>query len=46
MSAHGQQYYFLHRDVGYIVTFTSQLDVYDSATADFDATIQSWKWSN
>lgn len=43
--AHGQQYYVLHRNVDYVVTFTSKPDEYTSATADFDAIVHSWKWS-
>jgi hypothetical protein len=43
--AHGQQYAVIHRDVGYLITFTSTLDQYASATADFDAIVHSWNWS-
>jgi hypothetical protein len=41
-----QVYVTVHRNVAYDVFFYSAIDDYASATADFDAIMQSWKWSN
>lgn len=43
---HSQQYVTLYRNLAYTISFYSAIDAYASATADFDAIMQSWKWSS
>jgi hypothetical protein len=45
VDAREQMYAVLHRGVGYIFTFTSKLNDVTSATADSDAIVHSWSWS-
>jgi hypothetical protein len=41
----GQEYAVIHRNIGYLITFSSRPGVYASAADEFDAVLQSWTWS-
>jgi hypothetical protein len=42
----GRSLYVRHRDIEYLVTFTGTPDTFNAAVADYEAIMDSWKWSN
>ena len=41
----GRSLYVRHRDIEYLVTFSSTPAAFGAAVADYEAVMQSWKWS-
>jgi hypothetical protein len=42
----GRQLLVDHRDVEYVVTFTGSPDAFNNDVADYEAIMNSWKWSD
>lgn len=42
----GRQLFANHRDIEYIVTFTGTPQAFNNDVADFEAILNSWKWSD
>lgn len=41
----GRSLYVRHRDIEYLVTFSSSPEAFGAAVANYEAIMQSWKWS-
>ena len=43
--ARGRAVYVRHRDHEYLITFNGTSETFNAAVADYDAIMNSWKWS-